>query len=92
MFCIRVFCYVVHMHKSETPDLARIRKEAKSRRRRQGHASYMQYLDLVARELYGVRHFHEAQAVSRAAHMTRSRQVSPTHHYLRSLQAYYLDF
>ena len=88
VFCISVFCYLVQMHNAAGPDLGRIKKEARYRRRTLGKASYMQYLDLVAREFYGVRHFHEAQALSARAHITDT----PTQHYLRSLQEYYLDF
>lgn len=78
------------MHNAETPDLVRIKKEARHRRRTLGKASYMQYLDLVAREFYSVRHYHEAQILS---HRVDIRQhQSPTQLYLRSLQEYYLDF
>lgn len=89
MFCVAVFCYLVQMHKTDKPDLGRIRKEAKNRRRTEGRASYMQYLDQVAREFYGVRHFHEAQKVSRQK--SEAVVVSPTQYYLRTLQEYYLD-
>ncbi|MBL6688761.1 MAG: hypothetical protein ISP91_00040 [Pseudomonadales bacterium] len=78
------------MHNAITPDLRRIKQEARRRRRALGNASYMQYLDLVSRELYGVRHFHEAQVLS--TRVSSDRNQCPTQHYLRSLQEYYLDF
>ncbi len=77
------------------PDLGRIKREARARRRTQGDTAYMQHLDIVARELYGVRHFHEAQRLSQRSENAQPVPVNsytPTQHYLRSLQEYYLDF
>ena len=46
----------------DSRDIDRIKHEAKTLRKRDGSMTYMQYLDQAARNLYGVRHFHEAQA------------------------------
>lgn len=70
-------------------DILRIKREAKTLKRREGRFSYMQYLDEAARRLYGVRHYHEALARSRRA-KTAIEPASPMQHYLRAVQEYYL--
>ena len=85
------------MKQPTTPDLVLIKRTARNLKR-QGHGTYMQALDVAARQLYGVRHFHEARAnalraagnVSLAA--ATAITVSPVDHYLQTLQEYYLDF
>ena len=54
--------------------------------------TYMQYLDQVARERFGVRHYHEAQV--RAGKITPERvvRVSPMTFYQQACQEYYLEF
>ncbi len=54
--------------------------------------TYMQYLDQVARERFGLRHYHEAQV--RAAKVTPQRAVrdSPIAFYQQACQEYYLEF
>ncbi len=42
-------------------DITRLKREARRRSKRDETRSYMQHLDLVAHQLYGVRHFHEAR-------------------------------
>ena len=94
---------VVQMHDhSSIPDLTRIKRKAKALKRNNGSMTYMQYLDQAAREIYGVRHFHEAQAHYAQAHFAQEKsaqpatenvqQASPLQYYLRSVQEYYLDF
>ena len=77
---------------STVPDIQLIKRQARARSRGEGSMTYMQYLDQVARELYGVRHFHEARARYRSATTATAAAVSPLQHYLRSMQEYYLDF
>ena len=79
------------MHNTDIPDLARIRRQAKALRKTDAGSTYMQHLDQVARELYGVRHFHEARARAKLA-ATTVLSASPLQYYLRSVQEYYLDF
>jgi hypothetical protein len=52
----------------------------------------MQCLDQVARELYGLRHFHEARAKAKHAASATPASASPLQYYLRTVQEYYLDF
>ncbi len=87
------------MHNSSSPDIVNIKRQAKRRAKTDRRHSYMQHLDLVARELYGVRHFHEARALNdRAVDSTTGvnqppdLRQNPTQHYLQTLQEYYLDF
>ena len=72
------------MHNQERPDLGLIKRHTKTRRKEDGGMTFWQRLDQVARELYGLRHFHEASAKPAAA--------SPLQYYLRTAQKYYLDF
>lgn len=93
---------VVQMHNhSSIPDLTRIKRKARALKRDNGSMTYMQYLDQAAREIYGVRHFHEAQAHYAQALFAQETaptstenvpQASPLQYYLRSIQEYYLDF
>ena len=76
---------------SETSSRA-ARRAAKSRRKVGMGMSYMQCLDHVAREMYGVRHFHEARARVKRAASKAPIIVSPLQYYLRTVQEYYLDF
>ena len=84
----------------DSRDIDRIKREAKTLRKRDGSMTYMQYLDQAARNLYGVRHFHEAQAIYKRADIgsfIRTAEGSfigttPAQYYLRSVQEYYLDF
>lgn len=50
--------------------------------------TYMQYLDQASRELFGVRHFHEARRIAARS----QKQTSALQFYLRSVQENYLDF
>ena len=83
----------LHMHKTaETIDIHLIKREARALRKRDGSMTYMQYLDQVARELYGLRHFHEA--VARHRRQPAKSPFSPIAHYLHyqlDQQAYYMD-
>ena len=45
--------------------LSLIKKKARILSRTVGNKSYMQYLDQVARDQFGVRHYHEAQALAK---------------------------
>jgi hypothetical protein len=86
---------VSHMHNQELPDLGLIKRHAKTRSKEGGGMTYMQCLDQAARELYGLRHFHEARArVKHAASATHAMPIaaSPLQYYLRTVQEYYLDF
>lgn len=53
--------------------------------------TYMQHLDQAARELYGVRHFHEATARAKRETLPVV-QRSAASDYLQTVQEYYLDF
>ncbi len=70
-------------------DIARIKQTAKKLKKQGGGRTYMQYLDQAARELYGVRHYHEAQVRSKRQ-VPSSVPVSPVQHYLHTVQEYYL--
>ena len=76
----------------DSRDIARIKREAKTLRQRDGSMTYMQYLDQAARHLYGVRHFHEAQARYKRTITVPWVETTPAEYYLRSVQEYYLDF
>jgi len=85
---------VSHMHNQELPDLNLIKRQARTHRKEGGGMTYMQCLDQAARELYGLRHFHEARAkvrVKHAASVTPA-AASPLQYYLRTVQEYYPDF
>ena len=84
------------MHNQELPDLNLIKRQAKTHRKEGGGMTSMQCLDQAARELYGLRHFHEARAkvrvkVKHAASVTPT-AASPLQYYLRTVQEYYPDF
>lgn len=90
---------VVQMHNTlNNQDILRIKKHAKRLKKTHGSHGYMKYLDQAARELCGVRHFHEAQVLAAktqtnvAIAASPILVASPMQHYLRSLQEYYLDF
>ena len=76
----------------DSRDIDRIKHEAKTLRKRDGSMTYMQYLDQAARNLYGVRHFHEAQARYSLIRTAEGSVTTPAQYYLRSVQEYYLDF
>jgi len=83
---------VSHMNNHEVPDLDLIKRQAKTRSKEDGGMTYMQCLDQVARELYGLRHFHEARAKAKHAASATPASASPLQYYLRTVQEYYLDF
>lgn len=74
-----------------------IKRQARILSRTRGKKSYMQYLDQVANERFGVRHYHEAQTrVKRNGSASfRAGRTSPsgsvTAFYLSACQEYYLD-
>tara|TARA_B110000503_G_scaffold109974_1_gene164594 strand:- start:970 stop:1212 length:243 start_codon:yes stop_codon:yes gene_type:complete len=80
------------MHNQEVPDLNLIKRQAKTRSKEAVGMTYMQCLDQVARELYGLRHFHEARAKAKHAANATPATASPLQYYLRTVQEYYLDF
>lgn len=80
------------MHNQELPDLDLIKRHAKTRKKDGGGMTYMQYLDQSTRELYGLRHFHEARARVKQAASATPTAASPLQYYLRTVQEYYLDF
>ena len=75
-------------------DMSRIKRTAKANRKRDGSMTYMQHLDQAAKSLYGVRHFHEAQARFKRSyvptHETLMTTMTPAQYYLRTVQEYYL--
>lgn len=77
---------------NDIPDIASIKREAKALKKAGGSMTYMQYLDQVSRQQYGVRHFHEAQVLARRLGSATQACLTPAQHYLHSLQEYYLDF
>ncbi len=85
--------YRSHMNQATpTLDIDGIKREAKALKKAGGSMTYMQYLDQVARDRYGVRHFHEAQILARKQLSTPAPALTPAQHYLHSMQEYYLDF
>ena len=79
----------VHMHKlPDTSDILRIKRAARRMKKTGGSMTYMQYLDQASRELFGVRHFHEARSIAARS----QKQPSALQFYLRSVQENYLDF
>jgi len=72
------------MHNQERPDSGLIKRHTKTRRKEDGGMTFRRCLDQVGRELYCLRHFHEASAKPAAA-------LTPQY-YLRTVQKYYLDF
>ena len=74
-------------------DIKQIKREARRMSRTAAEGSYMQHLDAAARNLYGVRHYHEALMRHRRSDVPPV-AVAPawTHsqHYLHTLQEYYL--
>jgi len=85
------------MRNQELPDLTLIKRHAKAQRkerkeRKEGGMTYMQCLDEAARDLYGLRHFHEARARVKHAAIATPTAASPLQYYLRTVQEYYLDF
>jgi hypothetical protein len=82
------------MHNLELPDLTLIKRHAKTQRkeRKEGGMTYMQCPDKTARELYGLRHFHEARARVKYAASATPTAASHPQYYLRTVQEYYLDF
>jgi hypothetical protein len=83
---------VSHMHDQPLPDLNLIKRHAKIQSKEGGGMTYMQCLDQAARELYGLRHFHEARARVKHAAGATPIPASPLQYYLRTVQEYYLDF
>ena len=74
-------------------DIIEIKRTAKRMKKRGGSMTYMQHLDQVSRELFGVRHFHEAKSLAHEQLVDEQKiPVSPTQFYLRSVQENYLDF
>jgi hypothetical protein len=82
--------------------LSLIKKRARILSRTIGNKSYMQYLDQVAREQFGVRHYHEAQArakrkqaagvkTGQAISVATLRMSNYMNSYMSSCQQYYLD-
>lgn len=74
--------------------LKRIKRHAKLLKKKLPGKTYMQNLDMAARELTGVRHYHEARAVARrsyAAAADESREFSPWLDYARTCQAHYFE-
>ena len=80
------------MQHQELPDLDLIKRHARTRKKEGGDMTYMQCLDQVAAELYGLRHFHEARARVKHAAIATPIAASPLQYYLRTVQEYYLDF
>ena len=89
-----------------TVSLSLIKKRARFLSRPDGNKSYMQYLDQVAREQFGVRHYHEAQTQAKRKIVRENISgedtgtVNPVaalcmdalrNSYLNSCQQYYLD-
>ena len=82
--------------------LSLIKKRARILSRTVGNKSYMQYLDQVAREQFGVRHYHEAHTRAKrkqAAGVRTGQAISVTalymsnymNSYMNNCQQYYLD-
>ena len=79
-----------------TTTLREVKRRARELTRNVSEKSYMQYLDQVAREYLGVRHYHEARVrcESRTRVQPGDREPAintPMAFYLRSCQEYYLD-
>lgn len=74
-----------------TPDLKRIKRLAKVLKK-ESPRRHMHCLDDAARQLYGVRHYHEARVLAGRATAAAVPTVDPAKLYLRTLQEYYLDF
>ena len=83
---------VVHMHNDVVPNLLQLKRQARRLQRNDaggGRRSYMQYLDEAARNVYGLRHYHEAIRLSRRR---PNPGATPFELYRQTLQEYYLDF
>ena len=79
-----------------TATLREVKRRARELTRNVSDKSYMQYLDQVAREYLGVRHYHEARVRSESQIRTQANAQQPAINtpmafYLRSCQEYYLD-
>ena len=66
------------VHEINARSIREIKRQARSLSRSIAEKSYMQYLDQVARERFGVRHYHEAQVRAGKAAPGRVRGNSRT--------------
>jgi|APSaa5957512535_1039671.scaffolds.fasta_scaffold133264_1 hypothetical protein len=77
--------------------LREVKRRARKLTRNVSEKSYMQYLDQVAQDYLGVRHYHEARVRSKPSVIARPETEeavttnTPMAFYLRSCQEYYLD-
>ncbi|MFP6808685.1 MAG: hypothetical protein VB957_16135 [Pseudomonadales bacterium] len=69
--------------------LLEIKRRARAMSKASTEKSYMQFLDQVASEQFGVRHYHEALVQARKQSST---PYSAMAFYLSTCQEYYLDF
>lgn len=69
-----------------------IKRHARLLSRSMREKTYMQYLDQVARERFGVRHYHEAQVRAGKVAPGRVLPTSRTEFYQLACQEYYLEF
>ena len=69
-----------------------IKRHARLLSKSKRQKTYMQYLDQVARERFGVRHYHEAQVRAGKIATERVVQISPMVFYQQACQEYYLEF
>ena len=72
-------------------DLRAVKRQAKFRARQNPALSYMQHLDIVAREMLGVRHFHEARKRVDRAPAQDYHSSTPWMLYLQACQESYFD-
>ncbi len=79
----------------DASSLRDIKREARRLSRAIVDKTYMQHLNEVARNRFGVRHYHEAQTRAKRAQSSNFVALdaqSPLIFYLQSCQEYYLDF
>ena len=72
--------------------LRQIKRQARLLSRSSYNKTYMQYLDQVAREQFGVRHYHEAQTRAGKGAAVDIRRESLMVFYQQACQEYYLEF
>lgn len=75
-------------------DIGTIKRRAKQLSRLNTGKSYMQHLDVLARDMFGVRHYHEARKVAERGQTTVSpapKVVSPLVLYFHACQDAYFE-
>jgi hypothetical protein len=84
---------VSHMLNQELPDLNLIKRQARTHRKEGSDMTYLQCPDQAARELYGLRHFHQSRAGVKVKHAASATPAAASRlqYYLRTVQEYYPD-